>query len=396
MTDSARYLSVLLAVAGLVLALILGLNLLLGERELGGPKVTQLASEWQEKTHGVTYPPPITRTGPFKALRLADRLPDVNTIVLGSSTLMGITADLFPKPLRLYNFALTANPTPALVGEAEYLVAHNADHIRFMLAGLDWSLSMIYLETPVPVTDLSPRAALSGEAHPTVSLTRRIVDAVSYPKVVNLLKALRSVIRSPHPVDAFRHTFFDVASAAYRCPDGTLARDFDVVRRGICAGFRYDGSWTFEGEQHLTPARAEILARAAAAPSSKFSHYLCQTGGEPNPEYLRRFGAVAEELARHGGVMVFLLPPLIPGMERAMTEEPASRRCLEHTKTALDAWALRHQVTIIDAGASERYGCTAGDFIDEHHAFPECHRKVLNFYFNAQRGGRVHPGLMRP
>jgi hypothetical protein len=396
MTDSARYLSVLLAVAGVTLGLILGLNLLLGERELGSPQVTRLASEWQEETHGVTYAPPVTRTGPFKALRLADRLPDVNTIVLGSSTGMGITAALFPKPLNLYNLTLTANPTARLVSEAEYLVAHDADRIRFMLVGLDWSLGMIYLPTPVLATDLSPRVALSDDAHPAVPLDRRIVDALSYPKVVNLLKALRSVIRDPHPLAAFRHTFFDVASAPYRCPDGTPARDFDVVRRGICAGFRYDGSWTFEGEQHLTPARAEILARAAAAPSSKFSHYLCQTGGEPNPEYLRRFGTAAEELARHGGAMVFLLPPLIPGMEQAMLEDPASRRCLEHTKAVLDAWARRHQVAIIDAGASERYGCTAGDFLDEHHAFPECHRKVLSFYFDAQREGRVHPGLMRP
>lgn len=396
MNPGARYLLVLLGVTGLALGLILVLNLLLGKRALGGPEATRLASEWQQQSKGVTYAPPTTRTRPFKSLRLADRLPDINTIVLGSSTGMGIPASLFPSPLRAYNFTLKANATAAMVGEAEYLAAHHADRLRFMLIGLDWSIGMIYHATPVPVIDLSPVAALSVSAYPPVALHRKIVDALSYPKVVNLLKALRSVARTAEPVSGFRHTFFDIASAPYPCADGTPARDFDVVNRGLCIGFRYDGSWTFGGERRLSLARAATLARAAAAPSSKFSHFLCETRGEPNPEYLRRLGAIADRFAKLHGTIVFLLPPIIPGMERAMVEDPSNRVCLERTKAVLGDWARQHRVTIIDAGQSERYGCVAGDFLDENHAYPECHRRVLDFYFREKREGRAPPGLLQP
>lgn len=396
MTAGARYLTVFLAAAGSLLGLMLGLNLLLGERALGGPESTRLASEWQQQSKGVTYAPPTTRTRPFKSLRLADRLPDINAVVLGSSTGMGIRGELLPAPLRAYNFTSTANPTSNLVGEAEYLVAHHADRLRFMLVGLDWSIGMVYYDTPPATVDLSPQAALSGAAHPPVALHRRMTDALSYPKVVNLLKALGAVARSDDPADSFHRTFFDIAGTPYACADGDTARDFDVVNRGLCLGFRYDGSWTFGGEKRLSPARAAVLARAAAAPSSKFSHYLCQTGGEPNAEYLRRFGAAAQRMAQQGGQMVFLLPPMIPGMEQAMAEDATNRGCLARTKSVIEQWAQQHRITVIDAGASERYGCEAGEFLDEHHAYPECHRRVFDFYFRAQQEGRVRPGLLQP
>lgn len=396
MTPSAKYLGVMAGTAAVLLALILGLNFLLGARALGGPEVTQLASEWQQQSRGVTYAPPITRTRPFKSLRLAERIKDINAIVLGSSTNMGITASMFPSSLQAYNFTSTANPTSSLVGEAEYLLAKHGDRLRFMLVGLDWSIGMIYHTTPVTVADLSPHTALSAESHPPVALHRRIADALSYPKVLALLKALRADLRAGDPVDAFRRTFFDVASAPYPCADGDTARDFDVINRGICRGFRYDGSWTYGGDRRLTPARAAVLAQAAAAPSSKFSKYLCETGGEPNSEYLARFGKAAKDFAARGGRMVFLMPPIIPGMEVAMGGHEPNRICLERTKAVIGQWARQNAITVIDAGRSERYGCEAADFSDEHHAYPQCLGRVLASYFRAEREGRMQYGLFQP
>ena len=72
MTSSARYLTVLLATAGIVLGGILGLNLLLGERALGGPEATKLASEWQQQSKGVTYSPPTTRTSGYRFSRCTE------------------------------------------------------------------------------------------------------------------------------------------------------------------------------------------------------------------------------------------------------------------------------------------------------------------------------------
>ena len=393
---SARYLAVLLGVCAVVLALVVGLNLALGERGLGSPEAVRLASAWQEARKGVTYAPPITQTRPFKAHRLVDRLPGINGIVLGSSTMMGLPETIFPAPLRVYNLSLTANPTATIAGEAAYIEQHHADRIHWMLVGLDWSIGMIYHPGAAATVNLVPESTLAVFATHAVPLHRKLADAVSLPKIINLGKALRAVLASSTPLHTFRHTFFDVAGEEYRCPDGQLARDFDVVNRGLCAGFRYDGSWTFGGERRLSPVRAAVLARAAAAPSSKFSRFLCSSRGEPNPAYLEPLGEVAQRMAARGGRMLFLLPPNLPGMEAEMQKVAESAACLARTKAALGAWAARHGVTVIDAGQSELYGCVAGEFLDEHHAYPECHAKVFARYFRDSPAGRTPPGLYRP
>jgi hypothetical protein len=223
-----------------------------------------------------------------------------------------------------------------------------------------------------------------------------LTDALSLPKVENLGEALRSVMRSNDPLDNFRQTFFQIASENYRCPDGQIARDFDVVRRGACAGFRFDGSWTFGGEEHLTASKAAVLARAAAAPSSKFSRFLCETRGQPNPEYLERFGGFARRFSAKGGRTLFLLPPQVPGMESEMMKVPQNKECLQRTKAVLADWAQRFGVTVIDAGQSERFGCVPDDFLDEHHAFPECHTRVLARFWRDDAAGRIRPGLYQP
>lgn len=391
-----RYLFVFIGLFSTVVAVILALNLVLGERGLGSVDAVRQASAWQQATGGVTYSPPVTHTRGFKAHRLADRAAEINAVVLGASSLMGITESLFPAPLRVYNFTLTANPTAMVAAEAEYIDRHHAPQIRTLLIGLDWAIGMIYNAGDVPSLDMTPAATLVNYGAGTVPLHRKLADALSSPKVMNLGNALRAAVKSGHPAASFKHTFFDLAGAAYRCADGTPARDYDVVNRGMCLGFRHDGSWTFAGERHLSEARAQLLARAAAAPSSQFSKYLCVTQGEPNPEYLRRLGAFAQRFIRNGGDVAFILPPLIPGMEHEMRKVAVSNSCLARTKAVLDAWARQHGVTVIDAAASERFGCKAEEFLDENHAWPECHARVMGRYWRDKAQQRVAPGLYRP
>jgi hypothetical protein len=139
-----------------------------------------------------------------------------------------------------------------------------------------------------------------------------------------------------------------------------------------------------------------VLAQAAAAPSSQYSTYLCAAQGEPNPLFLRRLGAVARRFIESGGHAVFILPPLIPGMEHEMSRASATHRCLARTKSALDAWARAYGVTVIDAAASEVFGCKAEEFLDENHAWPECHARVMGRYWSDRARGGVSPGLYRP
>jgi uncharacterized protein (DUF1778 family) len=306
---------------------------------------------------------------------------------------MGVTEAMFPAPLRTYNFTLTANPTNALIAEAEFVLDHHGDRVKWMMLSLDWMIGMIYRAAPVEPVELTPDAALRAGAVAPAPLASRLVDALALPKVTSLFKALRGIAVSPEPLAGFRGLFLDLGGPEYPCAEGGVARDFDVVNRGLCAGFRYDGSWTFGGEQRLMPARADMLARAAAAPSSKFSRFLCETGGEPNPAYLERLAVLSRRLE---GQLLLYIPPLIPGMEEEMVKVAASKTCLARTKNVLDAWARKAGVTILDGGRSETYGCVPGDFLDEHHAFPECHTKVFARYWSDRQAGRVKPGLYSP
>ena len=150
-----RYLFVLMGVLGLTLAVILALNLKLGDRGLGNLEATRAASEWQQATRGVTYAPPVGGSGPFKVLRLADRLPEINALVLGSSTLMGVTPAVLPASWRVYNLTVTGNPTAAIAGEARYIEQHFSSQVRWILAGLDWSVGNLYQPGTVGEADLS-------------------------------------------------------------------------------------------------------------------------------------------------------------------------------------------------------------------------------------------------
>ena len=219
---------------------------------------------------------------------------------------------------------------------------------------------------------------------------------MSWPRVANLAAIGVAALRSAAPLDNLQHTFFDIGGVEYRCADGSLARDFDVINRGLCRGYRYDGSWTFANDRRLTPALAATLALAAAAPSSKYTRHLCVNNGAPNPQLLQHLGETARRFAATGGRMVFLLPPLAPGLEQALRQSPRWKSCLERTKSDLDAWAIQYRVIIIDAGASERYGCVPMEFSDEHHAYPECNARLLRRFFTDLDAGRVGAGLYRP
>ena len=388
-----RYLAVLLGLCGVVLATVLTLNLIIGARALGSAEGTRQAAVWQEKTRGVTYAPPAGNTRPFKALRLADRLPSINAVVLGSSTVMGLTETLFPTGWRTYNMAVTGNVTGAIAAEAAYIEQHFSPPVRHVLVGLDWSVGNIYGAGNVGTMDLSADFYTRAYDSHAVPVLKRIEDALSWPRVASLGAVISDALKSDAPVEALHHALFDFGGREYRCSDNATARDFDLINRGLCRGYRYDGSWTFANDSRLSPAQAATLSSAAAAPSSKYTRLLCSTEGAPNAAYLDHLAATAKRFKEKGGEMIFLLPPLAPGLEAALMNNARWKPCLEKTKAALAAWAQREGLTVIDAGASERASCTAYEFADEHHAYPECNARILQQFFAELKAGQVRAGL---
>jgi hypothetical protein len=181
-----RYIALLMGALGIALALVLTLNLVLGDRGLGDLETTRTASAWQQATRGITYAPPVGGTRPFKVLRLADRLPEINALVLGSSSLMGITQGMLPAELRLYNLTVTGNSTASIAGEALYIERHLAERVRWVLVGLDWSAGMIYLPGNATDMDLSAESVARAYIDNPVPLSKRLEDALSWPRVANL------------------------------------------------------------------------------------------------------------------------------------------------------------------------------------------------------------------
>lgn len=390
MTSARTYVWLVLALCTGFLVPVAGLNLLLAENGLDTDK-NRLASDWQHSTHGVTYAPPISRNRPFKTLRLNDRIAEINTVVFGSSTTMGITEDAFPLPLKSYNFAQSGNSLRTVIGEAEYVVEHWGDRTALLVIPLDWALGFVY-ERGEPVgADLSPEAALREAVTARPSLRAKLTDALSLPRLKILAGILGDTLGAPGISARFRQIFFEPAGPEYRCPDGTPARDFDTVYRGICNGFRYDGSATFADQKRLDASRAQTVLAIAASGSEQYAQALRRGRGQLNPVLLERLARLARRTEARGGALVLLLPPLLPGLEEALERSPHSGTWLRQTKGALEAWSVRDKIVLVDAGRSERYGCAGSEFIDPHHALPACYRKVFGRFFE-NRSHRSAPG----
>lgn len=379
-----RYVLLFAAAFAAVLLPVLALNLTLALRSLGGGDTVFEASRWQQATRGVTYAPPLSANRPFKSARLFDRLPGINAVVFGSSTMMGVTQDVFPADLAIYNFSQTGNELPAALGEAEFMQRHHAAALKLAVVPLDWALGFIYRAPGAPgQVVVAPPDAGTIAAHSDFTLALQLHDALSLPRVKNLFSIIGQIARAPAPAAAFRAMFFPGEGDEYRCADGTPARDFDTIFRGSCTGFRYDGSATFANLAPVAPRRVEALIASAMVPSSKYAVDLVKFGGAPHPLVLERLGGLAQNLRRSGGRLLLILPPLLPGMERAFLDSPQLGPLLVRTKQDLARWAQSAGVVIIDAGQSERFGCGAPEFVDEHHALPACYARIFARFWKA-------------
>jgi hypothetical protein len=362
----------IVAGALVLLAPVLALNLMLIANDTRHDK-NRLASAWQQETGGVTYAPPISNNRPFKTLRLADRLPHIDTVVFGSSTMLTLGADLLPGHMRAYNFAQTGNPLRSVIGEARYLVNHEHERVRRLIIPIDWAIGFVFDDGAAPETDLSaarvPPPAVPG-------LGTRLREALSLPRITVLGTVLRDIVRAPDPRAMARRLFTGVVDEPYRCADGSLARDYDPVFRGRCVGFRADGTATFADQKRVTEdAAAAVLARAASA-SSQYAQSLDKTGGQPGTLLLEDLSRLLGQARARGIEVILIMPPLLPQLDARLAASAHSGAKLARTKAALAAWARDQGVSIIDAGPSERYGCTATEFIDGHHALPPCYRKI--------------------
>jgi hypothetical protein len=370
---SRRYFWSIVALVAATVSSVIALNLLLLLNDYRFDK-NRLASEWQQQSGGVTYAPPINNNRAFKTLRLHDRLHEIDTLVFGSSTAMGLTADALTGH-RVYNFAQSGNGLWSVTGEAEYVIRHWGGRIRTLFIPLDWSLGFIYAPARMNDHDLSIAAVSAGPRPPVPVMLR---EALAMPRVIDLAGILRDILLSRDKGVAFRRFFLEAAGPVYACPDGTPAKDFDTVYRGLCTGFRADGSATFADQKRVSQDTAAVVLARAASASSQYAGALAKTGGQPSEALMNKLSGLIK-LARTKGVQtVFFLPPLLPGLDERLAKSAHAGIALARTRQALAQWAAAESVVLIDAGRSERYGCEVIEFVDAHHALPACYRKIFN------------------
>jgi len=378
-TTHKRFFWILAACFGLTLLPILVLNLILLKDALGNHQKTLQASQWQQRTRGITSST-FADEHLFKTLRLHDRMKEINTVILGSSTAMGISQQALPDVLHAYNYAQSAHSLSAAIDEATWLMAET-DNVKYLIMPLDWALGWIYVEGKPTSIDISAAAAMQEvQSAARIPLLDRMRDALTYPRIVNLMRTFGVIFNDKDAMATFRFYFLQNSSDEYRCADGSLAKDFLITHRGSCAGVRFDGSATFANRR---PVRnAQPLIDSATELNTRYTDYLVNRQGQPNPEFLRRLAGLARQAEQKGGKLLLFMPPLLPGMENAFLEDIYLSVYLLRTKQILNDWAAREEIVIFDAGKTERAGCVASEFLDQEHALSKCYDKVFSRFWN--------------
>lgn len=360
------------------------LNWILLKNEGNVEAMSFAASDWQQKTHGITFTPTLGNNGFFKTQRLNDRLAEVDTVIFGASTAMTIDSSMLPQQWKLYNFTQSGSPLRASIAQAEYLAEH-APQIKRHIIMLDWALGFIYQPGEIVPADLTPADRNASSKRPAHSSLETLREAVSYPRMAKLWQVLSSVMHAQHPQAAFREYFLQIGSDEYTCPDGkSLGMDVGVYNRGACNGFRYDGSATFSDYTRVENGSRTIVG--ALSSSSEYARALQHTRGVPDPVLLERLAALNVKLAAQGGKLILLMPPLISGMDKAFSEHPQYSAYLGRTRRELDSWATQHQIFLADFSQSEKFGCTWDEFLDAHHAVKSCYQKVFAGFWQNSGG----------
>lgn len=383
--EHRRYLGWLVLFCSVTLLPAVVLNILLIRNEGDVKAMSFAASDWQERTHGVTFTPTMGNNALFKRLRLNDHLAETDTVVMGSSTGMPIDQTMLPAGWHLYNLTMSGSPLSSSIAQAEYLVEH-APHIKHYIIALDWALDSVYQPPSLSQFDLSRPNQASFPETPKPKLADLLLEATSYLRMSKLWQVLTYIAHSPAPSRTIREYFFQLGSDEYLCPDKvTLGKDFGIHNRGSCNGFRYDGSATYS--DYTRAENPKQLIFSALASGSKYARALAHTQGAIDRDLFARLDRLSQGIAKNGGVLILHMPPLLPGLEKAFFGRPPYADYLAKTKAEVRAWAVDKPVLVADFGQSENYGCTYDEFLDEHHAVPTCYHKVFAEFWKTARIG---------
>jgi hypothetical protein len=312
------------------------------------------AVDWQSKTKG-TVAISMKLSTPFKLLAGTKYIDEdsLNTIVFGSSTVMGVRSKMFPEPFRMYNYATNANPLAKSIGEINYFIETNKN-IKWVVVGVDYSIAYAFRKTPIE----EYRPDVKAEE---ISMLDMLKDAITLDRLkISMLNLWQNMVADD-----------DV----YNCPENDgVGWDFGTTRTpGQCDGFRHDGSATFHYKRmNSTEWKNDLSANGL----KRYITSLNRSSGKINKNYLTELEKIGELLKMRSGRLIVLLPSLMPGAEKFILKSPTGVH-LQRYKADVSEWAQKNGIYLIDAGPSENFGCTYAEFYDSHHALDHCYCRVF-------------------
>ena len=312
------------------------------------------AFQWQMENKGVVGLT-VNIASAYKQRMLEWRIAkkDIDTILLGSSTLMGIKEDMF-KNHNVFNGATNSNILYYTIAVAKYHSKYS-ENIKNIIIGFDWALGLPYRS----YKDIRHNPGVEKKKDTT--LVDKIKDAVSYQRVKIVVLNLMD------------HLFAD-SIAQYKCPtEDTIGTDqfFQTDIPKSCRGYRFDGSAIFPNRHVTQKEWIDTLKNGLEKYQEQFDVNL----GTIDSRYLNDFSEISKNLERKGGKLIILIPPLIPKATTTM-EKTAKKSYTQKLHTLL-SFAKKNNIIVFNASKSEAFGCEYSDFLDSHHAFPSCYKKIL-------------------
>ncbi|PTB83444.1 hypothetical protein C9926_02885 [Sulfurovum lithotrophicum] len=312
------------------------------------------AFKWQMENKGVVGLT-VNIASAYKQRMLEWRIAkkDVDTILLGSSTLMGIKEDMF-KNHNVFNGATNSNILYYTIAVAKYHSKYS-ENIKNIIIGFDWALGLPYR----PYKDIKHNPKIEKKKDTT--LVEKIKDAVSYQRVKIVV------------LNLIDHLFADPITQ-YKCPtEDTIGTDqfFQTDIPKSCRGYRFDGSAIFPNRHMSQNEWIDALEKGLVKYQEQFNTNL----GTIDLRYLNDFKEISKNLKKKGGKLIILIPPLIPNA--TITMEKRAKENYTKKLHKLLSFAKENNITIFDASKSEQFGCVNNDFLDSHHAFPSCYKKIL-------------------
>ena len=309
---------------------------------------------WQEKNKGVVGIT-VNIASEYKQRMLEWRISrkNLDTIILGSSTVMGITSDMFNNH-SVFNGATNSNILFYTIAVAKYHSLHS-NNVKNIIIGYDWALGLPY--RPYQEIIHNPDIKKKKNTH----LIDKIKDAITYQRVKIVLENLVN-------------KFFSAPVPQYICPtENTIGTDqfFKTDKPKSCRGYRFDGSAIFP-DRHITKKEWEETLKHEL---DKYQKQFDTNLGTIDTRYLNDFKEINQNLKRKGGKLIILIPPLIPNATTTM--EHISKKTYTQKISRLLHFAKQNNIDILNASKSEKFGCTYNDFLDSHHAFPSCYRQIL-------------------